>query len=37
TPHFRQTEYKRSRLSRNHRAVNRPCGGVLSETAVRET
>ncbi|KAI4971942.1 hypothetical protein ZWY2020_002867 [Hordeum vulgare] len=36
-PHLRPTEYKRSRLSRKHTAVNRPCGGVLSGTAVRET
>ncbi|VAI18151.1 unnamed protein product [Triticum turgidum subsp. durum] len=35
-PHLRPTEYKRSRLSRNRRTVNRPYGGVLSGTAVRE-
>ncbi|XXG83396.1 hypothetical protein AAC387_Pa10g1161 [Persea americana] len=29
-------EYKRSRLSRNQRTVNRTYGGVLSEGAVRE-
>ncbi|KAJ0987419.1 hypothetical protein J5N97_005775 [Dioscorea zingiberensis] len=28
--------YNRSRLSRNHRTVNRSYGGVLSRTAVRE-
>jgi len=35
-PHLRPAEYKRSRLSRNRRTVNRPYGGVLSGTAVRE-
>ncbi|KAL4568754.1 hypothetical protein LXL04_024369 [Taraxacum kok-saghyz] len=35
-PHLRPTEYKRSRLSRNRRAVNRAYGGVLSARAVRE-
>ncbi|KAM7269472.1 hypothetical protein ACFE04_024969 [Oxalis oulophora] len=35
-PHLRPTEYKRSRLSRNRRTVNRPYGGVLSGGAVRE-
>ncbi|KAF8712940.1 hypothetical protein HU200_028724 [Digitaria exilis] len=35
-PHLRPTEYKRSRLPRNRRTVNRPYGGVLSGTAVRE-
>ncbi|CAM0951346.1 hypothetical protein QYE76_005047 [Lolium multiflorum] len=35
-PHLRPTEYKRSRLSRNRRTVNRPYGGVLSGPAVRE-
>uniref|UniRef100_A0A8R7PH50 60S ribosomal protein L34 n=1 Tax=Triticum urartu TaxID=4572 RepID=A0A8R7PH50_TRIUA len=35
-PHLRPTEYKRSRLSRNRRTVNRPYGGVLSGQAVRE-
>ncbi|KAK4423740.1 60S ribosomal protein L34 [Sesamum alatum] len=29
-PHLRPAEYKRSRLSRNRRTVNRPYGGVLS-------
>ncbi|GFY88444.1 ribosomal protein L34 [Actinidia rufa] len=36
TPHLRPTEYKRSRLSRNRRTVNRAYGGVLSGGAVRE-
>lgn len=35
-PHLRPAEYKRSRLSRNHRTVNRAYGGVLSGGAVRE-
>lgn len=35
-PHLRPAEYKRSRLSRNRRTVNRPYGGVLSGGAVRE-
>lgn len=35
-PHLRPTEYKRSRLSRNRRTVNRAYGGVLSALAVRE-
>ncbi|GJX41755.1 putative nucleotidyltransferase, ribonuclease H [Tanacetum coccineum] len=35
-PHLRPTEYKRSRLSRNQRTVNRAYGGVLSAGAVRE-
>ncbi|XP_035822864.1 60S ribosomal protein L34 isoform X1 [Zea mays] len=35
-PHLRPAEYKRSRLSRNRRTVNRPYGGVLSGIAVRE-
>jgi hypothetical protein len=35
-PHLRPAEYKRSRLPRNRRTVNRPFGGVLSGTAVRE-
>jgi large subunit ribosomal protein L34e len=35
-PHLRPAEYKRSRLPRNRRTVNRPYGGVLSGTAVRE-
>ncbi|PSS28735.1 60S ribosomal protein [Actinidia chinensis var. chinensis] len=35
-PHLRPTEYKRSRLSRNRRTVNRAYGGVLSGGAVRE-
>lgn len=35
-PHLRPAEYKRSRLSRNRRTVNRPYGGVLSGSAVRE-
>uniref|UniRef100_A0A1J3FPA8 60S ribosomal protein L34-2 n=2 Tax=Noccaea caerulescens TaxID=107243 RepID=A0A1J3FPA8_NOCCA len=35
-PHLRPTEYKRSRLSRNRRTVNRAYGGVLSGLAVRE-
>ncbi|XP_039774692.1 60S ribosomal protein L34-like [Panicum virgatum] len=35
-PHLRPAEYKRSRLSRNRRTVNRPYGGVLSGQAVRE-
>lgn len=35
-PHLRPAEYKRSRLSRNRRTVNRAYGGVLSGGAVRE-
>ncbi|KAK6155095.1 hypothetical protein DH2020_009343 [Rehmannia glutinosa] len=35
-PHLRPAEYKRSRLPRNCRTVNRPYGGVLSGSAVRE-
>lgn len=35
-PHRRPAEYKRSRLSRNQRTVNRTYGGVLSGGAVRE-
>ncbi|KAL0296901.1 UNVERIFIED_CONTAM: 60S ribosomal protein L34 [Sesamum radiatum] len=35
-PHLRPAEYKRSRLPRNRRTVNRPYGGVLSGGAVRE-
>lgn len=35
-PHLRPTEYKRSRLPRNRRTVNRPYGGVLAGGAVRE-
>ncbi|KAL0350894.1 UNVERIFIED_CONTAM: 60S ribosomal protein L34 [Sesamum radiatum] len=35
-PHLRPAEYKRSRLPRNRRTVNRPYGGVLSGSAVRE-
>ncbi|KAJ4715167.1 60S ribosomal protein L34, partial [Melia azedarach] len=35
-PHLRPAEYKRSRLSRNRRTVNRAYGGVLSGNAVRE-
>ncbi|GER44615.1 60S ribosomal protein L34 [Striga asiatica] len=35
-PHLRPAEYKRSRLPRNRRTVNRPYGGVLSGVAVRE-
>ncbi|KAL5545278.1 hypothetical protein UlMin_009062 [Ulmus minor] len=35
-PHLRPTEYKRSRLSRNCRIVNRAYGGVLSRGAVGE-
>lgn len=35
-PHLRPTEYKRSRLSRNRRTINRAYGGVLSGSAVRE-
>jgi large subunit ribosomal protein L34e len=33
---LRPAEYKRSRLSRNRRTVNRAYGGVLSGSAVRE-
>jgi hypothetical protein len=35
-PHLRPAEFKRSRLPRNRRTVNRPFGGVLSGTSVRE-
>lgn len=35
-PHLRPAEYKRSRLSRNRRTVNRAYGGVLSGAAVKE-
>jgi hypothetical protein len=35
-PHLRPAQYKRSRLPRSRRTVNRPYGGVLSGTAVRE-
>ncbi|KAI3876268.1 hypothetical protein MKX03_028498 [Papaver bracteatum] len=35
-PHLRPAEYKRSRLSRNRRTVNRAYGGVLSGSVVRE-
>lgn len=35
-PHLRPAEYKRSRLSRSQRTVNRAYGGVLSGGAVRE-
>ncbi|KAL9253082.1 Large ribosomal subunit protein eL34-like protein [Drosera capensis] len=35
-PHLRPAEYQRSRLPRNRRTVNRPYGGVLSGSAVRE-
>ncbi|GAY36642.1 hypothetical protein CUMW_023530 [Citrus unshiu] len=35
-PHLRPAEYKRSRLPRNRRTVNRAYGGVLSGAAVRE-
>jgi large subunit ribosomal protein L34e len=35
-PHLRHTEYKRSRLSRNRRTINRAYGGVLFGGAVRE-
>ena len=34
--HLRPAEYKRSRLSRNRRTVNRAYGGVLSGSAVRD-
>ncbi|KAI8031375.1 60S ribosomal protein L34 [Camellia lanceoleosa] len=33
-PHLRPAEYKRSRLSRNRRTVNRAYGGVLSEQKI---
>jgi len=33
---LRPAEYKRSRLPRNRRTVNRAYGGVLSGSAVRE-
>ncbi|CAH8267103.1 unnamed protein product [Arabidopsis lyrata] len=35
-PHLRPAEYKRPRLARNERTVNRAYGGVLSGVAVRE-
>ncbi|KAL0381059.1 UNVERIFIED_CONTAM: 60S ribosomal protein L34 [Sesamum angustifolium] len=35
-PHLRPAQYKRSRLPRNRRTVNRAYGGVLSGSAVRE-
>ena len=35
-PHLRPAEYKRSRLARNRRTVNRAYGGVLSGSAVKE-
>ncbi|KAG7563959.1 Ribosomal protein L34Ae [Arabidopsis suecica] len=35
-PHLRPAEYKRSRLARNERTVNRAYGGVLSGVALRE-
>ena len=35
-PHLRPTEYKRSRLPKNRRTVNRAYGGVLSGSVVRE-
>ncbi|KAI9086850.1 hypothetical protein K1719_031173 [Acacia pycnantha] len=35
-PHLRPGEYKRSRLPRNRRTVNRSYGRVLSGGAVRE-
>ncbi|KAL2985089.1 hypothetical protein AAZX31_12G129600 [Glycine max] len=35
-PHLRPTEYKRLRLPRNRRTVNRAYGGVLSGSVVRE-
>ncbi|KAK7834161.1 60s ribosomal protein l34, partial [Quercus suber] len=35
-PHLRPAEYKRSRLPRNRRTVNRAYGGVLSGGAIRE-
>ncbi|XWS23193.1 hypothetical protein CRYUN_Cryun29cG0100100 [Craigia yunnanensis] len=35
-PHLRPSEYKRSRLPRNRRTVNRAYGGVLSGSAVSE-
>ncbi|CAL9248191.1 unnamed protein product [Arabidopsis halleri] len=35
-PHLRPAEYKRSRLARNERTVDRAYGGVLSGVAVRE-
>ncbi|MCD7472239.1 60S ribosomal protein L34 [Datura stramonium] len=35
-PHLRPVEYKRSRLPRNSRTVNRAYGGMLSGSAVRE-
>ncbi|KAL9378861.1 hypothetical protein Peur_027343 [Populus x canadensis] len=35
-PHLRPAEYKRSRLSRNRRTMNRAYGGVLSGSAVKE-
>ncbi|KAH6800121.1 Ribosomal protein L34e superfamily protein [Perilla frutescens var. hirtella] len=35
-PHLRPAEYKRSRLSKNRRTVNRAYSGVLSGSAVKE-
>ncbi|KAB1199319.1 60S ribosomal protein L34 [Morella rubra] len=35
-PHLRPAEYKRSRLARNRRTVNRAYGGALSGGAVRD-
>ncbi|GAB2214421.1 hypothetical protein Drorol1_Dr00018766 [Drosera rotundifolia] len=35
-PHLRAVEYRRIRLARNQRTVNRSYGGVLSGGAVRE-
>ncbi|KAH9292697.1 hypothetical protein KI387_042117, partial [Taxus chinensis] len=35
-PHLRPAEYRVSRLKRSRRTVNRPYGGVLSGSAVRE-
>ncbi|RWW00107.1 hypothetical protein BHE74_00029904 [Ensete ventricosum] len=35
-PHLRPAEYKRSRLARSQRTVNRAYGGVLAGSAVRE-
>ncbi|KAL9270861.1 Retrovirus-related Pol polyprotein from transposon TNT 1-94-like protein [Drosera capensis] len=35
-PHLRAVEYRRSRLAKNQRTVNRSYGGVLSGGAVRE-
>ncbi|QCD99729.1 large subunit ribosomal protein L34e [Vigna unguiculata] len=35
-PHLRLAEYKRSRLPRNRRSINRAYGGVFAGIAVRE-